>query len=195
MNPAVNEELLARLRKGDQAAAAMVHEQFAARLVALARSRLDPRIRQKVDPEDVVQSVFSSFFARHADDQFQLADGDGLWALLALITVRKCGHKVEQYQSGRRSVDAEVAIGPVGDSRAWEAMATDPTPSQAAILTETVETVMRQLEPRQRKILELALQGTSHEEIARELACSLRTVRRALDKTRFVLKSFQASAE
>jgi RNA polymerase sigma-70 factor (ECF subfamily) len=195
MNPQIDEAFLARLRKGDHTAAAAVYEQFAARLVALARSRLDPRIRQKVDPEDVVQSVFASFFTRHAGDQFQLDDADGLWALLALITVRKCGHKVEQYRSARRNVDAEMGFGPLGDSSAWEAAASDPSPSQAAMLTETVEAVMQRLEPRQRQVLGLALQGVAHEEIARVLACSLRTVRRALDRTRFVLSETPTSIE
>ena len=44
--------------------------------------------RQKVDPEDVVQSAFRSFFTRQAAGQFDVASWDDLWGLLVVITVR-----------------------------------------------------------------------------------------------------------
>src|SRR5438552_2680938 len=86
-------DLMARLRAGDADAAARVFERFAHRLAALAQVHLDGRTRRLVDPEDVLQSVFRSFFARHADGQLDLADWDGLWALLVVLTLRKCGRK------------------------------------------------------------------------------------------------------
>jgi DNA-directed RNA polymerase specialized sigma24 family protein len=49
----------------DEQAARENFDRFARRLIGLARTRLDRRIRQKIDPEDVVQSVFRSFFTRH----------------------------------------------------------------------------------------------------------------------------------
>jgi len=52
-------ELLARLQAGDDAAATRVFHRYAHRLIARARSRLDARLRAKVDPEDVVQYVFN----------------------------------------------------------------------------------------------------------------------------------------
>jgi hypothetical protein len=65
-------------------------ERFASRLIALARAELDSRIRQKVDPEDVLQSVYKSFFRRHAEGEFDLDGWDRLWAVLATITINKC---------------------------------------------------------------------------------------------------------
>lgn len=67
-----------------------VFRRFAGRLVGLARARLDQRLPTKVDPEDVVQSAFRSFFVRCADDRFDLGSWDSLWSLLTVITVRKC---------------------------------------------------------------------------------------------------------
>ena len=52
---------MARLRAGDNAAAAEVFRRFANRLIGLARTHLDARVRQKVDPEDVMQSALKSF--------------------------------------------------------------------------------------------------------------------------------------
>src|SRR4051794_31226371 len=77
--------LMDRLRTGEQAAAKEIFQRFAWRLVALARTRLDSRIRLKVDPEDVMQSVFKSFFLRQSEGQFDLENWDGLWSLLTLL--------------------------------------------------------------------------------------------------------------
>jgi hypothetical protein len=55
------EECVARLRAGDEGMAAEIFHRFAHRLLALVRSRLDSLLRPKVDPEDLLQSVFHSF--------------------------------------------------------------------------------------------------------------------------------------
>src|SRR5580692_11428902 len=90
--------VMQRLRAGDDEAAADVFRRFADRLIGLARSRLDERLRQKVDPEDVMQSVFKSFFRVQADGKLDLANWDSLWALLTVITLRKCGHRIEYFR-------------------------------------------------------------------------------------------------
>ena len=60
----------------------------------------------------------------------------------------------------------------------------DPTPSEAAVLSETVENLMRELRPRERDILALSLQGHSHAEIAAQVGCTERTVYRVLEHVR-----------
>ena len=70
--------LIARLRSGEDAAAREVFERFAGRLVALARRRFNRLLARKVDPEDVVQSAFKSFFVRHRAGTLDVGDGDGL---------------------------------------------------------------------------------------------------------------------
>jgi hypothetical protein len=62
------------IRSGDAGAAAPVFQRFAGRLIAPARSRLGDRLRAKVDPDDVVQSVYKSFFLRHANGELDPVD-------------------------------------------------------------------------------------------------------------------------
>ena len=52
------DDVMGRLRAGEQSAAATeIFHRFARRLIGLARTRLDDRVRGKVDAEDVLQSV------------------------------------------------------------------------------------------------------------------------------------------
>jgi RNA polymerase sigma-70 factor (ECF subfamily) len=187
------QQVMARLQAGDQDAAAEVFRRFANRLIGLARTHLDHRIRPKVDPEDVMQSALKSFFLRHADGQFDLSGWDNLWTMLVVITLRKCGHKVEHFRAAMRDVGREQAPPPPlsgEDSAAsWEAVARDPSPQEAAMLAEAVEQVLLSLgDDRERQILELALQGSTTEEISKRVGRSERTVQRVLERVRERLK-------
>lgn len=178
--------LMERLRRGDQRAAQQIFQRFAQRLIGLARSRLEPAMRGKVDPEDVMASVFKSFFLRHAEGQFEFDDWDGLWSLLTVITLRKCGHKVEHYRAACRDVLREVPlVGPQDESGiAWEAVAREPAPSEAIMLTETLEQVLRGLDGSDREIVELGLQGYKASEISVRLGRAERSVYRLLERVK-----------
>ena len=163
-----------------------IFQRFAHRLVGLARTRLTGGLRRKVDPEDVMQSVFKSFFRRHAEGQFDLSGWDSLWALLTVITLRKSGHKAKEYLAACRDVRREVHQAPAdGDSSAiWQAVARDPTPEEAVSLTETVEQLLRGLDATDRQIVELTLQGYKAPEISVQVGVSERSVYRLLERVK-----------
>src|SRR5262249_28310606 len=131
--------LIGRLRAGDEEAAAEVFNRFAHRLIGLARAQLEQGIRRKEDPEDIVQSVYRSFFRRQQAGQLQLDSWESLWVVLTVITLRKCGNRIEYFHAARRDVQREAEVLP---GEAWKALegvaARDPTPSEAAVLAETV---------------------------------------------------------
>jgi RNA polymerase sigma-70 factor (ECF subfamily) len=184
-------DLLARLRAGDPDAAAAVFHRFAHRLIGLARRHLDRRLLAKVDPEDVIQSVFKSFFLRYAEGQFDLGGWDSLWSLLTRITLRKCGRWAERFLSRARNIHHEVSPPPEGSAADWEALAGDPTPAEAAMLAETVEAVLRDLQGRDRDIVALGLQGYSAVEISARLGRPERTVYRVLGRVKKRLQQMQ----
>jgi RNA polymerase sigma factor (sigma-70 family) len=189
--------LMDRLRRGDQEAARQIFQRFAHRLVGLARTRLDSQLRQKIDPEDVMQSAFKSFFHRHGEGQFELDDWDGLWALLTLITLRKCGHKVEHFQAACRNVRREIspATSEEDSSNQWQAIAREPTPDEALLLTEAVEQLFHGLEDGERQILELSLQGYKASEISTQLGRAERSVYRLLERIKRRLENLKTDGE
>ena len=62
-------KLVAAWREGDQQAATALFERYAKRLIALANSRLSARLAARVDPQDVIQSVYCSFFVGARDNR------------------------------------------------------------------------------------------------------------------------------
>lgn len=187
------DELMGHVRAGDDDAAARLFHRFAHRLIGLARARLDPTVRKKVDPEDVVQSAYRSFFVRYADGQFDLDGWDSLWALLTVLTVRKCGRQIEYYRAARRDVHRELTPprSPEDSRASVQAVAREPTPEEAVALAETVEELLRTLDSRNRDMVSLSLQGYKPAEIAAQCGCTERTVQRVLKAVKNWLQARQ----
>src|SRR5262245_3082743 len=183
------EEVMTRRRSGDEAAAE-VFSRFARRLITLARLHLDVRLRQKVDPEDVLQSAFRSFFLRQGCGEFDLGGWDSLCALLSVITLRKCGRQGDHFNALCRDVGRE-APPPAGEQSDtnWQALARDPTPAEAAILAETVECPLRDLKEREREIVSLALQGYTAAAISAQVNRPRRTVYPLLERIKKRLRA------
>ena len=176
--------LIDRLRRRDDRAAAAVFDRFAQRLIALARTRLDERVRGKVDPEDVLQSVCRSFFARQLAGQFELANWDNMWSILTLITIRKCSNQNHHYRAECRDVAREVNLSDSAVAAVTAAFARDPEPTEVIAMTETVERLFRDLPPRDREIMTLHLEGDSIAEISTKVDWAERTVHRCLNRIR-----------
>jgi RNA polymerase sigma-70 factor (ECF subfamily) len=177
--------LMRRLRAGDQEAAYRVFDRFSHRLVGLAHKRLGLRLRSKLDPEDVLQSVFRSFFRRNATGEFAPDSWDSLWSLLTAITLHKCGHQIDYFRAGCRDVAREAGAAANSSPACWEALAREPTPAEAVLLTETIEQLIASFaDTRERRMVELALQGEDAAEIAPLVHCSQRTVQRILSRVR-----------
>src|SRR6187397_2566869 len=92
------QDLLSQLREGDETAACKIFRKYTDQLVRKARTRLDPMMRKKVDAEDIVQSVYRSFFVRYREGEFQLENWESLWCLLLTITFRKCGRQIGRFR-------------------------------------------------------------------------------------------------
>ncbi|MBY0526906.1 MAG: hypothetical protein K2R98_26165 [Gemmataceae bacterium] len=175
-------DLLAQWQAGDQQAAAELFRRYAGRLIALARGQLSAQLNRRLDPEDVIQSVYRSFFVRARAGQYQLPPGADLWALLVAMTLHKLREQVRHNNRGKRAVAAEEPF--AGDGLLGlqpEALARGPSPVESALLQDQMDHLMAQLDPLHRRMLELRLQGYNLEEIAIDTHRSERTVIRVLD--------------
>jgi RNA polymerase sigma-70 factor (ECF subfamily) len=179
-------KLLTQCRAGDEQAAEIVYRLYARRLLALARQRLSAPLARQLDPEDVVQSAYRSFFAGARSGRYVVRRSGDLWKLLAAITLHKLKRHIERQTTRKRAIHREVHFG--GESsllglRPHQA-AGQPSPSQAVALADTLEQALRGLEPLQRRMVELRVQGCGLEEIAAEVRRSERTVRRVLEQVK-----------
>src|SRR5262249_22272936 len=157
---------------------------FTRQLVALARGRFGPPVGHKVDPEDVVQSAYKSFFRRYGDGNLEAGNWNSLWGLLTLITLRKCAERVAYHRAECRNTAREVSGPCDGEEKApWlEAPSREPTPVEAALLSEAVEQLLAGLDGDERPIVELSLQGYTTQEISERLGHPERTVRRLRER-------------
>jgi RNA polymerase sigma factor (sigma-70 family) len=180
-------DLMARLRSGDDAAETLVFRRFVDRLILLAAKEFHPWMRDHADVEGIVLSAYKSFFIRNERGDFNLAGWDDLWALLALITLRKCGKRQRFARAARRDA-ARAASGTNGTDRVAWLPDRAPTPFEAAIFSETVELLFKAMSPADRPIVEHILMGYTAEQVAEQLHCSERTVRRVRQRAKHRLK-------
>jgi RNA polymerase sigma factor (sigma-70 family) len=180
-DPSSFTSLLSDLQTGRRDAAAEIFKRFSRRLIQLTKARLSKPLRAKVDAEDVVQSVFRSFFRVCEAGEFHTEDQHGLWAFLVLIAVRKCADQVERFHTAMRDLNREVNE---SHGLALEVLAREPLPEESAQLSETIERLVLALPAREKDILLLGLEGYSATEIAQQMQRSERTVRRALLRIR-----------
>lgn len=174
--------LLRRWQAGDERAAAEIFDRYVQRLVALAQRRISPKLQRRVDPEDVVQSAYRSFFRQARDGRFAWGRSGDLWRLLAAITVHKTLGQVEFHRAAKRSVDVEGGLVDATHGVAPQAVCREPTPVEVAGVVDELECFMRPLDAMERQVLTMRLQDCSVDEIADAIGRSSRTVRRLLER-------------
>jgi DNA-directed RNA polymerase specialized sigma24 family protein len=136
----------------------------------------------------VALSAFASFCRAAANQRLpQLADRDGLWRLLVVLTARKARHLVRdecrQKRGGGHILD-ENALG--GDGAGLdEVIGAEPTPDFAAQVAQECGRLLGLLgEAELRSIALWKMEGDTNDEIAEKLGCVPRTVERKLARIR-----------
>ena len=171
--------IFASLIDGKKFAPDQLFHRYIHRLSRLARTRLSPRLAQRIDPEDVVMSAYRSFFVAADAGRFSVDGAGQLWALLASITLRKLYRSAAHHSAEKRSINRE-AIPDEKFDLSQRAASSEPTPEEAVALSEELEQLLASLSERDRRVVELRLQGHQIQEIAEELALNEKTIRRSL---------------
>ncbi len=83
------QHLIKGLRAGENSSVREFCDRYGGIMRPVADKHLSPKVKRRVEADDVVQSVFRTFFRRAKVGQFQLPDSDSLWRLLCAITLTK----------------------------------------------------------------------------------------------------------
>ncbi len=173
--------LLRRFQSGQEDAATQLYARYAARLLDLAQRRTGHDLNQRVDPEDVVQSVFRTFFRRAAEGSYQVPDGDTLWKLLMVITLNKIRSLADYHRADKRDVRRTEGI---------QANDNDPRAQDSLeMLRMTIDDLTRDLPDTHRKMIHLRIEGFTVTEIADRVERSKRSTERVLQTFRSQLLS------
>jgi RNA polymerase sigma-70 factor (ECF subfamily) len=183
--------LLRRYREGNQDAATQLYLRYARRLATLARHQCGPDLTRCLDIEDIVQSVFGSFFRGVDQGDYDVPAGEELWRLFCVIALNKIRAKGIYYHAAKRDVRHTI-----GGEVLHEAGVAPPHDEAAlAFLALTVREALERLPLVHRTMLELRTQGFEVLEIARQTGRAKRTVERILQEGRATLRSLLAEGD
>lgn len=167
-----------RLRQGSGDAATELYLRYARRLRALTQARCSARLARMVDAEDIVQSIFGSFFRAAGQGMYDVPAGEDLWRLLVVIGLNKIRSKANYFLAAKR--DARLTVTSEGIEEEQP-----PYPREdLAFLHLTVQEALEKLVPLHRHVITLRIEGHDVAEIARHTGRSHRTVERILQQTR-----------
>jgi RNA polymerase sigma-70 factor (ECF subfamily) len=173
------QDLLLRVRAGDQRAATDLVLQLEPELRRAVRVRLsDPRLRRALDSVDVCQSVLANFFVRARLGEFELERPEQLLQLLLKMAHNKLRDRVRRQQAQKR------------DQRRVEAQAEDlndlaaPTPGPGSVVgwRDLLEEVRRRLTDDERLLADQRALGLDWPEIAARLGGEPSALRKKLSR-------------
>jgi RNA polymerase sigma-70 factor (ECF subfamily) len=178
--------LIARVRAGDEEAAAALLRNYQSALTRMIRVRLvDPRLRKVVGESDIFQSVMGTFFVRAALGQYELETPEDLLRLLAVLTRNKVADQARRRpveQRGEAIPFDEIAL-PSGEE----------SPSRQLRLRELARLARQRLSPQLLEVLELRERGMDWTSIGAQFGESAGAIRkrfaRAIDEIAGVLAS------
>ncbi len=178
--------LLRRYRRGSQDAATQLYLRYARRLRGLARAQLAPALAGRVDLDDVVQSVFGSFFRRADSGLYDVPVGEELWRLFLVLALNKIRNQAAFHRAARRSVTRTVGL---DESTAAEEVGDGGDAASFAQLSVSIGDALERLPAVQREMVELRVEGFEVAEIAAKTGRSKRTTERLLQEAREHLRS------
>jgi RNA polymerase sigma-70 factor (ECF subfamily) len=177
-----DQSLLQDFRAGDLEAATALYERYARRLFALARGQLPPNLSRQVDPDDIVQSVFRSFFEAAKAGAFAVPDGSDLWPLLLVVALNKIRAQGAFHTAAKRDVRRTQGLGE-SESLAGALAALQSGGSQPFLRVVALD-LIEALPPQVRAVVELRLEGYSVNQIATRVERTKRSVERLLQESR-----------
>jgi RNA polymerase sigma factor (sigma-70 family) len=173
------DELIRRMRAGDQDAAAVLVKRYEPAIRRAVRFRLgDSRLGSLLDSMDICQSVLGSFFIRAATGEYKLETPEQLLKLLTTMARNKLISQARKHHAQRRDT-RRMTSGHQDEARF---VSSSPSPSRQVAMRDLAQEIQRRLSPEERRILELRNEGQDWASIGSELAASAEALRRRLSR-------------
>lgn len=177
--PRTDLTLLKRFERGDDDAATILYQRYVRRLLALVRKKTSDEFAARFDAEDVIQSVFRTFFRRAKSGGYTVPESGELWQLLLVLSLNKICDLAVYHRAQKRDIRVTTAATP---SLADQGL--DDGGLAISILKMTIEDTLGDLMPVQREIITDRINGFEVAEIAARVGRSKRTVERTLQRFR-----------
>lgn len=173
MTDAPLDQVLARIRRGDEAATGELFQAFEPFLRGLVRRRMPTGVRARFDSADIVQSAWATLLDGFRESRWQFNDTAHLRAFLTRVVLCRLYDRARgaQAQTGR-----EEALGEL--SR--ELPGSEPRPSEHARAGAAWQTLLAACPPEHRTVLDLRRLGYTCEEISERTGLHAGSVRRIL---------------
>jgi RNA polymerase sigma-70 factor (ECF subfamily) len=184
--------LLARYREGQADAATRLYLRYADRLRALAARQTASDLKSRVDPDDIVQSVFRTFFRRVARGEYEVPEGEELWKLFLVIALNKVRATGAHHHAARRDT-RQTAGGEAFEDAVRKRADQDET--ALATLKMVIEETLAGLPDSQREIITLRIEGHDVDTIAARSGRAKRSVERVLQQFRDAMKKQLSGGE
>lgn len=160
--------LLEAARSGDETAMQRLIQQYEPELRIVARNRLGPALRPHLDTIDLVQSVHRSLMIGLRGARFDISSPEKLIALAVTIVQRKAAkHWRHLKRQQRLSGGDETHDDLVDTMLSLRNEREDPTDDIAT--RELISQWLAKVDPIERKLIELRIEGYSTVEIAQTL--------------------------
>ena len=173
--------LIRRLRIGNEDAAAELYHRYAERLRALTQANYTAALARSLEVDDIVQSVFASFFQKAGHGEYDVPAGEELWKLFLVMALNKIRAKSNYFLAEKR----DVRLTKGGDSLEHYTKSDKQTDeAECAFLQMVVEEAMDSLPASHRPVIRLRTEGYEIAEIASKLGRAQRTVERILQSFR-----------
>jgi RNA polymerase sigma factor (sigma-70 family) len=173
-------QAIERVCSGSPDAMLELIEQYGSHLRRYVRRRLHQRLRSKFDSQDFVQMVWASFLT----DRQKIArmkKPEELMRYLVAMARNKVAEQSRRYMKYQKhNVNRERPLVPteVSDPKSHRRQ---ETPSQIAIANERMGRLLRNQSQRNRRIVELRMNGATYVEISQTLGIHERTARHVIE--------------
>jgi RNA polymerase sigma-70 factor (ECF subfamily) len=146
-------------------------------LYALVVKQSSKDLARRVDAEEIVQSVFRTFFRRATHGHYTVPDGEEVWKLLLVIALNKVRAAGSYHRASKRDVRQTV-----GGEAFERAMEKEHGRDEGAltVLRMVIEELLEAMPAANRRMIELRIEGYEVAEITEKVQRSKRTVERVL---------------